>query len=152
MIKTQHNSDFKMLFSRKSRSRARELALQNIYSWLINGDDSNHQEYFDDSIDFSNIDMLWYEIIFKGIKIDANNLRNIFCKYTDRPLKEMSPIEHIILLIGSFELINRPEIPYKVIINESIELAKLYGGPDGFKFINGVLDKIANAIRPNEIK
>ena len=79
-------------------------------------------------------------------------MRKRFTPFIDRPLTELSPIEHGILLIGSFELVHHIEVPYKVAINEAVELAKSFGGTDGFKFVNGVLDKVAAQVRPTEIK
>jgi N utilization substance protein B len=70
----------------------------------------------------------------------------------DRPLAELSPIEHGILLIGSFELIHQIDVPYRVSINEAVELAKSFGGTDGFKFVNGVLDKLAAEVRSTELR
>ncbi|AWD32383.1 N utilization substance protein B [Candidatus Kinetoplastibacterium sorsogonicusi] len=139
--------------SRKSaRSRARELALQNLYTWLINvNDNTNINDDNFNELNSYNIDVVWYKTLLEGIKKDANFLRNSFLEYIDRSLQEMSPIEHAILLIGSFELIMKKDIPYKVVINESIELSKIYGGSDGFKFINGVLDKLANKFRNDEM-
>ena len=75
-----------------------------------------------------------------------------FTPYVDRPLAELSPVEHGILLIGSFELIHHVEVPYKVAINEAVELAKSFGGTDGFKFVNGVLDKLAADVRAHEVQ
>ena len=71
--------------------------------------------------------------------------------HIDRPFAELSPVEACILLLGSFELINHPETPYRVIINEAIELTKSYGGTDGHKYVNGVLDKVAGSVRPDEV-
>ena len=75
-----------------------------------------------------------------------------FHAHVDRPLAELSPVEHGILLIGSFELIHHVEVPYKVAINEAVELAKSFGGTDGFKFVNGVLDKLAADVRAHEVQ
>ena len=81
---------------------------------------------------------------------EAPTLRERFTP-VDRPLAELSPVEHGILLIGSFELIHHVEVPYKVAINEAVELAKSFGGTDGFKFVNGVLDKLAADVRAHEV-
>lgn len=81
----------------------------------------------------------------------APALREAFVPYIDRPLDELSPIEHGILLIGSYELIHHVDVPYKVAINEAVELAKEFGGTDGFKFVNGVLDKLAARVRSLEV-
>ena len=83
---------------------------------------------------------------------EAPVLRERFIVHLDRPLTELSPIEHGILLIGSYELINHVEVPYKVAINEAVELAKSFGGTDGFKFVNGVLDKMAADVRAREVQ
>jgi N utilization substance protein B len=83
---------------------------------------------------------------------EAPALREQFSPYVDRPLVELSPIEHGILLIGSFELIHHVEVPYRVAINEAVELAKSFGGTDGFKFVNGVLDKLAAQARAAELR
>jgi N utilization substance protein B len=79
-------------------------------------------------------------------------LREKFSPFVDRPLAELSPIEHGILLIGSFELIHQVDVPYRVAINEAVELAKSFGGTDGFKFVNGVLDKLAAEARSTEVR
>jgi N utilization substance protein B len=83
---------------------------------------------------------------------DAASLRDKFAPFIDRPLAELSPIEHGILLIGSYELVYHVEVPYRVAINEAVELAKSFGGTDGFKFVNGVLDKLAAQVRAPETR
>lgn len=84
--------------------------------------------------------------------LEADNLRVQFSPFVDRPLVELSPVEHAILLMGSYELVHHIEVPYRVAINESVELAKTYGGTDGFKFVNGVLDKLATQVRATEVQ
>jgi N utilization substance protein B len=80
----------------------------------------------------------------------ADSLRAEFAPFIDRPVAELSPIEHALLLIGSYELKHRPDVPYRVVINEAVELAKSFGGTDGFRYVNGVLDKVAARLRPGE--
>ena len=82
----------------------------------------------------------------------AADLHVALAPLLDRTVKELSPVEHAILLVGAYELAHHPEIPYRVVINECVELAKTYGGTDGFKYVNGVLDKLASAAREVEIK
>jgi len=82
----------------------------------------------------------------------APALRERFAPFVDRPLAELSPVEHAILLIGSYELVHHVEVPYRVAINEAVELAKSFGGTDGFKFVNGVLDKLAAQAREAEVR
>ena len=75
----------------------------------------------------------------------------LIAPHLDRPIVELSPIEHAVLLIGTFELKSHIEIPYRVVINEAVELAKSFGGTDGFRYVNGVLDKVAAQVRPTEV-
>ncbi len=143
--------------SRSARRRAREFALQGIYAWLLRGGDGLQEAgeidaHIRDDAEFSEADATWYKTLLHGVLRDAPALRERFMPYVDRPLEELSPIEHGILLIGSFELIQHVEVPYKVAINEAVELAKSFGGTDGFKFVNGVLDKMAADVRPHEVQ
>jgi len=143
--------------ARSARRRARELALQGVYAWLLRGDESLRDAgeidaHIRDTEGFSDADAAWYQILLHGVLKQAVDLRGRFMPYVDRTISELSPIEHAILLIGSYELVNHIEVPYRVAINEAVELAKSFGGTDGFKFVNGVLDKVAIDVRPVEIK
>lgn len=143
--------------ARSARRRAREFALQGVYAWLVRGDQGlqdagDIDAHIRDSEDFSDADAEWYKTLLHGVLRDAASLRESFMPHVDRPLAELSPVEHGILLIGSYELLNHIEVPYKVVINEAVELAKSFGGTDGFKFVNGVLDKLAVDLRPLEVQ
>lgn len=143
--------------TRSARRRAREFALQGVYAWLLRGDETGRDAgdidaHIRDSEGFSEADAEWYRTLFHGVLRDAPTLREGFVPHVDRPLDELSPVEHGILLIGSYELKNHIEVPYKVVINEAVELAKSFGGTDGFKFVNGVLDKLAADLRPVEVQ
>jgi N utilization substance protein B len=134
--------------ARSARRRAREFALQGVYAWLLRGGEGTQDAgeidaHLRDTEDFSEADAQWFKTLLHGVLREAPALRERFTPYVDRPLAELSPVEHGILLIGSFELIHHVEVPYKVAINEAVELAKSFGGTDGFKFVNGVLDKLA---------
>ena len=142
---------------RSARRRARELALQGVYAWLLRGDDGLQEAgaidaHIRDDEEFPEADATWFKTLLHGVLKEAPGLRERFEPYIDRPLVELSPIEHGILLIGSYELIHHLEVPYKVAINEAVELAKSFGGTDGFKFVNGVLDKLAADVRPAEVQ
>jgi N utilization substance protein B len=142
--------------SRSARRRAREFALQGVYSWLLRGDTRTEDAgqidaHIRDGDEFSEADAKWFNTILHGVFENADPLRQKFEPYIDRPLAELSPIEHSILLIGSYELTFHVEVPYKVAINEAVELAKSFGGTDGFKFVNGVLDKVAADVRSVEV-
>lgn len=142
---------------RSARRRAREFALQGVYAWLLRGDDGLQEAgaidaHIRDNEEFPDADAAWFKTLLHGVLREAADLRVRFTPYIDRPLSELSPIEHGILLIGSYELIHHLEVPYKVAINEAVELAKSFGGTDGFKFVNGVLDKLASDVRPDEVQ
>lgn len=142
---------------RSARRRAREFALQGVYAWLLRGDDGLQEAgaidaHIRDDEEFPEADATWFKTLLHGVLKEAPGLRERFEPYIDRPLAELSPIEHGILLIGSYELIHHLEVPYKVAINEAVELAKSFGGTDGFKFVNGVLDKMASDVRPAEVQ
>ncbi|UHL64179.1 transcription antitermination factor NusB [Paralcaligenes sp. KSB-10] len=143
--------------SRSARRRAREFALQGVYAWLLRGDDGLQEAgaidaHIRDDDEFQEADATWFKTLLHGVLREAPGLRERFVPYIDRPLAELSPIEHGILLIGSYELIHHVEVPYKVAINEAVELAKSFGGTDGFKFVNGVLDKMAADVRSAEVQ
>jgi N utilization substance protein B len=105
----------------------------------------------DESGDFtSKSDVEHFREVLHGTIDGAEDLRAAFVPFIDRPVAELSPVEHAILLIGAYELKHRPEIPYRVVINEAVELAKSFGGTEGFRYVNGVLDRVAASLRPQE--
>ena len=143
--------------ARSARRRAREFALQGVYAWLLRGDPTGQEAgdidaHIRDSDEFSEADSVWFKTLLYGVLREAPMLRERFMVHVDRPIEELSPIEHGILLIGSYELVHHIEVPYKVAINEAVELAKSFGGTDGFKFVNGVLDKLAADVRTPEVQ
>ncbi|MDN3988466.1 transcription antitermination factor NusB [Zwartia sp. IMCC34845] len=142
---------------RSARRRARELALQGLYAWLVRDTESLQdageiEAHLRDEDEFDQADAVWFQTLLHGAMREAPALREKFVPFVDRPLAELSPIEHGILLIGSFELIHQIDVPYRVAINEAVELAKSFGGTDGFKFVNGVLDKLAAEVRATECR
>lgn len=136
---------------RSARRRARELALQGIYEWLVGGQDLAAVEaHLMESDHFDKADREHLREVLRGVIDGAEMLRAQFVEFIDRRPEQLSPVEHGILLIGTYELQRRPEIPYRVVINEAVELAKSFGGTEGFKYVNGVLDKVAARLRPHE--
>lgn len=143
--------------ARSARRRAREFALQGVYEWLVKGgadlDDLGAIDaHIRDSEDFAVADAGYFRTLLYGATREADALRAGFQPHVDRALNELSPVEHGILLLASFELTHQIEVPYKVVINEAVELAKSFGGTDGFKFVNGVLDKLALDVRSAEVQ
>lgn len=139
--------------AKSPRHRAREFALQGLYQWQIGGNDEAAIEaHLTDSTGFDKADRQFFVGLLRGVLAQHTTLREHLQAYLDRPFSELSPIEACVLLVGAFELANYPQTPYRVIINEAIELTKGYGGTDGHKYVNGVLDKVAAKLRPAEVE
>ena len=132
-----------------SRRQARELALQALYAWQLSGSDPMEQALSHE--EGGKTDLLFVETILVGVVAGEAELQKLITPHLDRDFKRLSPIERAILYIGAFELASHPETPFKVVLNEAIELGKSYGAAEGHRFINGVLEKIAVALRPEEV-
>lgn len=146
--KTQHANPNK---NRTPRHRAREFALQGLYEWLINHEHIGAIEsHIREAHGFEKADAMHFDVLLTGTIRSVAELREELAPLIDRPISELSPVEHAALLIGAFELKNHLEIPYKVVINEAVELTKSFGGVDGHKYVNGVLDKLASKVRVAE--
>lgn len=134
------------------RRRAREFALQGVYQHLLSGNSAPRVEEHAESVEgFSKADLELYRAILRGTIDQLDELSALVSPLLDRKLEELSPVERAILLIGAYELKDHLEVPYRVVINEAIELAKAYGGTDGHKYVNGVLDKLASQLRAVEV-
>jgi N utilization substance protein B len=137
---------------RNPRRRAREFAVQGLYQWLLAGHGADEvmatlreQEQFERA-DRAHLDALVHGAIAEAAALDAAIARHV-----DRPTTQLSPVEHAVLLIGAYELTHCLDVPYRVVINEAVELAKAFGGTDGHKYVNGVLDKTAADLRATEV-
>jgi N utilization substance protein B len=138
--------------NRSPRHRAREFALQGLYQWLLNdADASSVANNIRAAHGFDKADAEHFSVLLTGTIRDANALRADIAPLIDRTVAELSPIEHAVLLLGAYELKNHIEIPYRVVINEAVELTKSFGGIDGHKYVNGVLDKLAAKMRETEV-
>jgi N utilization substance protein B len=134
------------------RRRAREFVLQGLYQRLVGGNEiASIEAHLGDSNGFDKSDHEFFSALLRGVLAQQEDLRERLRAYLDRPFAELSPIEAGVLLTGAYELLHCPETPYRVIINEAIELAKGFGGTDGHKYVNGVLDKLAAETRPAEV-
>ncbi|HTT37653.1 MAG TPA: transcription antitermination factor NusB [Burkholderiales bacterium] len=139
--------------SRGSRRRSRELALQALYQWLLTGDDADALcRQTAEKKEYARADTAYLESIVRGVVLCAGELTEALQPFLDRPVDQLSPIERVLLLMGAYELIHAHEVPYRVVINEAVELAKTYGGTDGHRYVNGVLDKLASQVRAGETK
>ena len=133
---------------KESRRQAREVALQALYAWqLSQGDALEHMKVLDD---YEGADQKLAERIVRGVSERSAELRALITPHLDRAFERLSPVERAILYIGSYELSAQPKTPFKVVLNEAIELGKSFGGTEGHRFVNGVLEKIAKALRPEE--
>lgn len=133
------------------RHRAREFAVQGLYQWQVGGQNVAAIRLQAESVPgFDKADPDLYQTLLGDVMANGDALRDLLQPYVSRPWNEVSPIERSILLLAACELKDRVETPYRVVINEAIELAKTFGGTDGHKFVNGVLDKLAPALRPAE--
>lgn len=136
---------------KSSRRRSREFALQGIYEWLVSARDPGAvQAHIEEIKGFKKCDVAHFEALLHGAIDHAEPLRAEILPHLDRSFREISPVEHAVLLIGAYELAHHQEVPYRVVMNEAVELAKSYGGAEGYKYVNGVLDKLAGKLRPVE--
>lgn len=134
------------------RRLAREFALQALYQWQLAGQSVSFiEKQFSEAEGFDKADKAFFTSLLKSSIQHAEATREALVPHIDRPWEELSPIERGVLLLSGHELLASPDVPYRVVINEAIELAKSYGGTDGHKYVNGVLDKLAAAARADEI-
>ncbi|MFZ2653128.1 MAG: transcription antitermination factor NusB [Burkholderiaceae bacterium] len=138
---------------KSARRRAREAALQGLYEWLVSGAQaSDIDAHMREQEGFSRCDVAHFDALLRGCIAQAANIDDVLAHHLDRLASRLSPVEHAVLMIGTYELHHCLDIPYKVAINEAVELAKSFGGTDGHKYVNGVLDKTAVELRPLEVQ
>lgn len=139
--------------TRSARRRSREFAMQGIYQWLLSAEDVGAiQAHIETGPGFDRADRGHFEGLLRGTIEQAAELDAVLLPGLDRPLNLLSPVERAILMLACFELKNHQEIPYRVVINEAVELAKNFGGTDGYKYVNGVLDRLVGDLRPTEVR
>ncbi len=137
---------------KSARRRARELALQGLYEWLVGrGELAAIDAHMREQEGFERCDSQHFDALLHGCARESAALDAVLARHADRKTSELSPVEHGILLIGAYELAHCADVPYKVAINEAVELAKTFGGTDGHKYVNGVLDNAALELRPAEV-
>ena len=138
---------------KSSRRRSREFALQGIYQWQLAGTEPKTIALqLSESEGYNKIDVEYFQALLEGGVANAVAMEQLIAPLLDRAYKSLSPVERGILLLAGYEFMHRPEVPYRVVINEAIELAKSFGGTDGHKYVNGVLDKMAMQLRAAEIQ
>src|SRR5437868_5977136 len=132
-----------------ARRQAREAALQALYAWQLSGGDPLDQMKALEGTERA--DHAFAHAILRGVHERAAELQALITQHIDRKFERLSPVERAILYIASFELAANPETPFKVVLNEAVELGKSFGGAEGHRFVNGVLEKIAAVLRPDEV-
>ena len=137
--------------SSRARSLSRRLAMQALYQWQMTQQSSAEllNQYAEDE-GYPEVDAEYFAEVLRGVTGDGEALDLALGELIDRPVAQLDPIEHAVLLIGVYELAHRTEVPYRVVINEGVELAKKFGATDGHKFVNAVLDRAARSMRAAE--
>ena len=136
-----------------NRRKSRELVMKSVYRGLVNQIDITQiKKDIQDDPDFIRADQDLYEEMLSGVFKNIDSLKQEIESYIDRSYEELSPIELSIIYFSLYELKYSMSVPYKVVINEAVEIAKTYGGADGYKYINGILNQAAKANRVNEVK
>lgn len=136
-----------------ARRKARRFALQALYQWQVSGSGlADIEAEFRTDNDMSKVDDEYFHDILYGVPKEKSQLDDKIQPFLDRRIDELTPVEMAILRLGAFEMCHRIDVPYKVVINEAIELAKTFGATDGHKYVNGVLDKLAQRERMVEIR
>lgn len=131
-----------------ARRKARRLAIQAVYSWQLSGNSvSEIEAEFLTENDVSKVDVDYFQDLLRGVTGQRENLDQALSPFTDRPFVDLDQIERAILRVAAFELKVRLDVPYKVVMNEAIELAKAFGADDSHRFVNGVLDKAIDTLR-----
>ncbi len=138
--------------AKSARRRSRELAVQGMYQWRLTGEEYALIEKQIIEQGTGRYDAAFFKALLQGTLSQRESLEELVGTHLDRSINELSPIEYSILLLGAYELLYQVETPYRVIINESVDLTKTFGGTDGHKYVNGVLDKLAAQIRTVEIR
>jgi transcription antitermination protein NusB len=138
--------------ARSGRTRAREFAIQALYQHLVGKNETGDIDVFTRDLQgFSKADAAHYDALFHGCVEQATALDAKITPHLDRPLAEISPIEHAVMWLGTYELEHCLDVPWRVVLNEYIEQAKAFGGTDGHKYVNGVLNKLAPGLRAAEV-
>ncbi|MFT6733980.1 MAG: N utilization substance protein B [Polaribacter sp.] len=133
------------------RKKARKYAVQGIYQWQLSGNPINDIEFqFLETINSKKVDVVYFQEILVNCLTSITEIDDLLAPNVTRDLSEVNPVELAVLRLACYELKNRIDVPYKVVINEALELTKIFGAEEGHKFVNGVLDKMAKEIRPTE--
>jgi transcription antitermination protein NusB len=136
---------------KSARRRSRELATQGLYQWLLSGAPGGEIDaQLRGAQGFDKADHEHLDALLHGVIRESDTLSAALTPCLDRPIEQLSPVERAVLLVAAYELKHHLDVPYRVVINEAVELTKTFGGADGYKYVNGVLDKLSAQLRPDE--
>ena len=134
-----------------ARGRARELIVQSLYQMQIAGhDEAELKAQFHERPDYQRVDQAYFDEVLGAVITRRADLEERIGELADRPVDHLDPVERGILLLGLYELESKPDVPYKVVINEAVNLARRFGAIDGHKYVNALLDRAAAELRPGE--
>lgn len=137
----------------KAKRRARKLALQALYQWLMTGQDIYDIEaQFRSVNDMDRVDADYFHAVLNGVPKHLDALQEKMVPFLDRPIQELNPIELTVMRLAVFELLHAPEVPYRVVLDEAVSLAKEFGSQDGHRYVNGVLNQVARLTRAVEVR
>lgn len=130
------------------RRKARQMAMQALYQWELSSSSlvGIEREFYEDN-DMTKVDVDYFSELLHQVPVMKTELDDVIKPLLDRDMSELTPVELTILRLSGYELLKRPDVPYRVIINEGVELAKTFGATDGHKYVNGILDKLAGEVR-----
>lgn len=134
------------------RGLSRRVTMQALYQWLVNETSAERlMKEFHDEDSLGRADVPYFKELLHGCLRESDTLTETFSEYLDRDLDQLDPVERAVLMVGCYELMFCPDVPWKVVVNEAVNLAKLFGGEDSYKYVNGVLDKVARTVRAVEV-
>lgn len=136
----------------QKRSRSRRIALQAIYQWQMSGQDiGDIINYFLVEQNPKKFEVDYFKGLVRGVATNLSRLDEALSTHVDREIEQIDPVERAVLRLSAFEFTDHPEVPYRVVINEAVKLAKTFGAEQGHRYVNGVLDKLAATLRPVEV-
>lgn len=134
------------------RGLARRLTVQALYQWLVNETPPERLlQQFREEDSLGRADVDYFKALLHGTVRESGMLTDTFSEFLDRALEQLDPVERAVLMVGSYELMFCPEVPWKVVVNEAVNLGRMFGAEDSYKYINGVLDKVARTVRAVEV-
>jgi len=139
--------------SHSPRALARRVTAQALYQWLVNTTppETLLKQFREQDDGLGRADPIYFDTLLKGVVENAADLTMALVPHLDRPITQLDPVEHAVLLLGAYEMQHEPSVPWRVIVNECVNLTKLFGSEEGFRYVNGVLDKLARKARPQEV-